>query len=200
MKGVAALVLGLVLGVGVGSPPIPEMELLPGEGAVTDQVTRELLDRDLRWVPGDVRTAQLRIRNGGPTSALVWLGLPSDDEHELLSDGHVTVLARLGEGPWVRVRHGEHHHVLTQERLDAGAAATLTVQVEFDQTADHTTHHKRAELPLVVTMAGDRVAPRGAGDVLPRTGSLTTPLLLVIAAAGCAVGLWWRRRQRKEGR
>lgn len=200
MKGVAVLVVGLVLGVGVASPPIPQIELRPGEEAVTDQLTRELFDRDVRWVPGDVRTARLLIRNGGATSALVWLGLPSDDEHELLSDGHVTVLARLDEGPWVRVRHGEHHHVLTQERLDAGAAATLTVQVEFSQTADHRTHHKRADLPLMVTMTGDRVAPSRSGDLLPRTGSLTTPLLLVIAVASCAVGLWWRRRQREEGR
>jgi LPXTG-motif cell wall-anchored protein len=165
----------------------------------SSSLTTPLFDPEVRWVPGDRRTASFFVRNGGPTPASLRLDVRST-AGDLVHTGDVTFSARTGGGAWVPLARDRDSAVLSVAPLPVGADAQVDVRATFDPASTNRSQHSSAELWFVVRLTDTKAEPVSSGP-LPATGApALAPVILTAAAViGIGLGLIRRRREADHG-
>lgn len=149
----------------------------------TAELRRPLFEAGFRWVPGDVETRSLWVRNQGPTAASMRIVLRTTDRAALLVNDDLQVDARVHDGAWTALADGSAR-ALTDDVLAQGDRVRIDVRVSFDSDATNRTQLDRLPLRFVIRLTAD-AAGAGVDDGrdLPDTGS-AVPLWLLWLAAG----------------
>lgn len=217
MPAFPALLLTSVLVVGmVAAPARAEGEIgFSWDGSTwTDRLPGTLFDESVRWVPGDVRTSQFFVRNRAEGSATVSVAVRSNHRNRLLRARDISLMARVGAGPWVDlVRRGEDH-LLSRRDLGPGERTRVQVRASFDPASANQSQREEFDLRFRVTLTdarsggGSDAADVGAADeehtatpgngVLPGTGAPRLGWLLLLSTALIGSGLTLQRRRHRE--
>ncbi|SDS84540.1 hypothetical protein [Microlunatus soli] len=133
---------------------------------------RPLFDPDARWVPGDVETTTLWIRNAATTAGTLRVAVDPLDHDQFLRHG-LHLRARASGSDWVTLAPDGSARRITG-RLPAGATTQLWITASFDAAAGNVSQERRADLRLRVTLSQliDDGHPPPAG---PTTGPPTQP-------------------------
>ena len=152
-----------------------------------------LFDPRVRWVPGDVRTTDIWVRNQADEAGDLTIDLVPQARQNLFDSGHLTVSARAGTGPWMTVREGEPLRLLARKDVPSRAEVPVTVRVTLAPEAPNGTMVLATDFDLEVTLVDARASGSdgdhdGPGGLLPATGSPTSwwvlPLGLLLLAGG----------------
>lgn len=191
---------------------------LSNDGATwSSSLPQPLFDPAFRWVPGDSETASFYVRNQGPSSALMTVEARSADTDDLLENDDITLRARADGGQWVSLDNGVASESLTARSIGQGGVVQIDVNASFDPASTSRSQDKRVALRFAVTLADalegpgdddsdgadDGAAGSGTGGpdasgIIPSTGSVVDPLLLLIGAIMVGVGLALAARRRRE--
>ncbi len=166
-----------------------------------------LFDPDVRWVPGDSRTASFFVRNQGPSGAAMTIEARSADRDQLIADDDIDLRARADGGEWVDLRNGVASRRLTDRAITRGGVVRVDVNAVFDPASTNQSQVKRLALDFSVALAdaagsgggadadggadGDGGGP-GSGDTpaaLPDTGAGTTRTVVLVALAAVVGGI-----------
>lgn len=169
-----------------------------------------LFDPDVRWVPGDVRTARFYVRNQHPDNGDLNVDLERVRRDELLDTGWLKISARAGDRPWSSVSTGGLQELLVLDDLRSGRAIPVEVRVRMGEEAPNGTMVLSTDLDLRITIsdadtvAGDEGSTddddpvAGPGIDLPGTGSAIAPWLPPLALALLGTGTWLVVRRRRD--
>lgn len=167
-------------------------------------LTEPLFDPDVRWVPGDLRTAAFFVRNGGPTPATIQLQVRAVDD-ALLRTGDIRFAARADGGTWAALDQDRATSLLRVEPLAVADHSTIEIRAEFDPASSNRSQQASADLWFDVRLSQSVVEgdanPAGGNGWLPDTGApALAPLVLAGAGLlGVGVGLARRRREVRHG-
>lgn len=167
-------------------------------------LTEPLFDPDVRWVPGDLRTAAFFVRNGGPTPATIQLQVRAVDD-ALLRTGDIRFAARADGGTWAALDQDSATSLLRVEPLPVADHSTIEIRAEFDPASSNQSQQSSADLWFDVRLSQSVVEgdanPTGGNGLLPDTGApALAPLVLAGAGLlGVGVGLARRRREERHG-
>lgn len=170
----------------------------------SDGLTEPLFDPDVRWVPGDLRTASFYVRNGGTTAATIQLRVRAVDD-ALLRTGDIRFAARADGGTWAALGQDDAASLLRVAPLPVADHSTIEIRAEFDPRSGNQSQRATADLWFDVRLSQALVEgdadPEGGIGWLPDTGApVLAPLALTGAGLlGLGVGLARRRREVRRG-
>ncbi|MEO9325169.1 LPXTG cell wall anchor domain-containing protein [Nocardioides sp. C4-1] len=185
----------------------------------SDDVDRPLFDPQVRWVPGDVRTATFWVRNQRSDRGHLTIDLLRTRRDSLIETGWLHVSARTGDGSWTTVSDTGTHRLDTSD-LEPGVPLPVEVRVGLDWAAPNGTMVLGTDLDLRATLVdADVVSPGGGtgngdgdggvdgtgasggpggGGLLPGTGSVVPPWLPPLAVLLIGTGGYLVVRRRRE--
>lgn len=134
----------------------------------TDAITRPLFDPSVRWVPGDVRTAQFFVRNTKPEAGDLSLVLERPTRAALLETTFLTIAARAGSGPWVEVASGGSHELIDSAKVASDAEVPVELRASYDFAAPNTSMVLASDLDLTLTLTQGGVVADANSDTDPR--------------------------------
>lgn len=215
---VAALAAVLLL-LGLAGPASADGIGLSNDGAhFGDGLAGPLFDPDVRWVPGDERTARFWVRNDATQAGALRLTMTDDGVRSLLATGDVTVSARAAGTGWTSVDSTGTRVLVDDTVVPPRGRRWVDVRVAFDPASGNESQGRLLDLGLEVSLtqssavlapgapatgdsdaaatgsvapAGDTAAgpaPATSGGLLPDTGTAVTPALLLLGALLCAAG------------
>jgi LPXTG-motif cell wall-anchored protein len=177
-----------------------------------DSISDPLFDSDLRWVPGDARTASFFVRNQGGSTADLTVDVIGSTAGGLLDSGDLSITATGGGGVWEAANSPGTHRLLTTPDVADGATEEIEVTVAFNGASPNQTQLLAAELTFLVTLTDDRAGGPGEDDdegdggrddgdgslggLLPDTGATLMRWVAVIAAILLGTGLAVLARRR----
>lgn len=165
----------------------PELGLSVDGVAWTSDLTAPLFDPDIRWVPGDTRTATFHVRNGSGDPAVLSVDVLGAQTHTLLETGDLTISAKGGGGPWRDVSTPGTHRLVSDVTIQSGAGTLVEVAAAFSTAADNQSMRRELDLRFRIRLTqGAAVSGPGAED-LPGTGGPPAWVLLLgltLTAAG----------------
>jgi LPXTG-motif cell wall-anchored protein len=172
----------------------------------SSSLSRPLFDPAFRWVPGDTETRSLWVRNQGPTSASMQIGLRALESSALLADDDLQIDARVHNGTWLPLGTDGTTQTLVDRGLAKGARVRVDLRVAFVPTSTNDTQLRTLPLKFVIrlTQAGPGGGPGDSGSngnnggELPDTGNSVQPWQLWLAFALLGGGLVLVVRRRKE--
>lgn len=168
----------------------------------SDGLIEPLFDPDVRWVPGDLRTAAFFVRNGGPTPATIQLQVRALDD-ALLRTGDIRFAARADGGTWVALGQDRVTSLLRVAPLPADDHSTIEIRAEFDPASSNQSQQASADLWFDVRLSQAAVegdaGPAGGSSGLPDTGAPAVAPLVLVGAGLLGVGVGLVRRRRETG-
>ncbi len=144
----------------------PRIGLSQDGRSFAEQLTEPLFDPAVRWVPGDVRTETLWVRNDSGQSADLTVTLDAPALAGLLASGDVEISSRVrGSEAVVEALPAT---VAAAEGLTAGEAVPVELTVTMVRAADDATMRAGGALGLQVRLT-ESSAGQGDGSVGPGT-------------------------------
>jgi len=199
---IAAYLLGaLALILGTVTPAVAANELgLSADGVHWgNSLPGQLFDPSMRWVPGDSETRTFYVRNQSKDAAVLDVTLVTGPVEALIETGDVSIGVRVDNGVFESANTSGTHVLASQVPVARGQRHRIDVRVAFDPASTNASEAKRLRLRFNVRLSQDAsVLPPtnggtgdnpGHGGVLPGTGSVITPGLLVLATLLCSAGL-----------
>lgn len=124
-----------------------------------------LFDPEVRWVPGDVRTARFYVRNQAASRGAMTVTVRSVRRDALLETRTLTVAARSDGGEWRAVDGPSLVPIVDADLIASGDAVPVDVRVAMDVEAPNRTMVLATDLEFTVQLADARaVADGGSGD------------------------------------
>ena len=154
-----------------------------------DTLSSPLFTRDHVWVPGDVETRSFYVRNDGPTSAEIAVGLQAQDRDRLIRNDDLVLAARAAGGAWRPLVNGGDVGPLVRGALTRGEVVRIDLRASFRWLSTNASMLDEVPLQLVVVLRQAAPDPADGGEpdgALPEVGS-TVPWWLVALAVGLAV-------------
>jgi hypothetical protein len=166
----------------------------------TTDIDGTLLASRKPWAAGEVRSAVVYVKNGGPApvDADVTVICRSDDS--LVADGYLTLSAQVDEAPAVPFAEGTRTNDVEIDGLDSDTVVPLTLTATLADTAPPGATLDGRAVRLKVRITGSRSDDAGAPSLLDATGAQLwlAPILLGFAAV---VALFVQaRRQRRPAK
>lgn len=201
---IAAYLLGaLALLVGTHTPAFASNELgLSSDGVHWgNSLPGQLFDPAFRWVPGDSETRTFYVRNQSKDAAVLDVTMITGPAEALIDTGDLKVGVRVDNGAFESATTSGTHVLASQVPVARGQKHRIDVRVDFDPASTNLSETKRLRLRFNVRLTQDAsVLPptNGGGNgnnsghgggLLPGTGSVISPGLLVLATLLCSVGL-----------
>ncbi len=184
---------------------------------------RPLFGDEVRWVPGDVRTASFYARNQSTDGAALAVDLERPAREALLDTDFLAVSARADDGARVRLDQAGRHDLAEfgdSRPIAAGQQVEVTVRAAFSPQAPNATMKLATDLSFHVRLSdaravGDASGTGGTGGnsgtgvdsadggsghdgLLPATGNTVTRGLLWLGLALTAAGGLLLGRRRRE--
>jgi hypothetical protein len=174
-----------------------------------ERLVRPLFDPDIRWVPGDVRTARFYVRNLAPDAGTLSVDVERVRRRALADSGFLHVVARADGAPWTALADGDLARLIDGDDLASGRTIPVDVRVALGAAAPNETMVLSSDLDFRVTLRdADAVSSNGAvprdgtvlqdGLRLPATGAVVPPWLPPTGVALVAVGLWLLAGRRRR--
>lgn len=130
----------------------------------TPSLTEPLFDPEVRWVPGDVRTARFFVRNERPDNGDLTISIDRVVRDDLLDTGMLAISARAGDQPFTTVTSSGTFKLVEQDRLRSGVALPVEVRVAMAGSAPNQTMVLGTDLDLTVTLTdSDAVLDESGG-------------------------------------
>lgn len=129
----------------------------------TGAITTPLFDPDVRWVPGDVRTAQFFVRNRRPEAGDLRVVLERPLREALLGTGFLTIAARADNGPWLEVASGGRQVLVGTADIGSGGAMSVQLRASMGTDAPNQTMVLDTDLDLQVTLTQAGVVEGDSG-------------------------------------
>ncbi|MCW2815595.1 MAG: hypothetical protein JWN84_3050 [Nocardioides sp.] len=145
----------------------------------SDSLGVPLFDPDVRWVPGDVRTARFFVRNQQPDAGDLSVVIERAAQRDLVDSGWLAISARAGSQPWTTVSDGGRHQLVDRDRLRPGVPLEVVVRVAMNVAAPNRTMVLSTDLDFTVSLTdSDAVldAGEGAGDGVDGEGGAVIDL------------------------
>ena len=176
----------LVLGSTAPADADPELELTVDGVTCGSDLTVPLFDPDIRWVPGDTRSATFQVRNSSGDPARLSVDILGTAVDTLLDTGRLSVSARGGGSPWQAISTPGTHRLVSAVKVGPGASSPIDVVVAFSPAASR--QSMRQDLDLRFRLRLTQMASAGDTGVvdLPDTGGLPAQFLLLGAALAVA--------------
>jgi len=160
-----------------------------------------LFDSDVRWVPGDTRSATFYVRNEGGTPARMSVDVLGDHVGDLLDSGDVTITASASSSSG-STTSGVERRLVALPQVAANEIVPVTVRVDFDFSSPNTTQLRSTDLRFRVNLSQTSAEVGGddGNGPLPDTGAPTLwTLALGAVLLGTGVAIVSRRRQTHQG-
>lgn len=188
--------------VGSAAPAVadaePDVELSVDGVTWGPDLTVPLFDPDIRWVPGDTRSATFRVRNSSGDPARLSVDVLGTAVHSLLDTGSLTVAARGGGGAWKVISTPGTHRLVSAVPVAPGGSSRVEIVVAFSAAAAN--QSMRQDLDLRFRLRLTQAAPEGHTGVhdLPDTGG-PPPQFLLLGAALAVAGIHQITRTSRKG-
>jgi hypothetical protein len=219
LAGVAALMVALA------SPAAADDELSVSSDGVTfaRALGAPIFDPALRWVPGDVRSSTIYVKNNDQFAARLDIDLLGDHLGDLLDSGDLHVTTSAASGTSGVASDGSTTRILGAANVPGGAVVPVTITASFDEDSPNATQVRSTDIRLQLTLTqtefpgdpdddnddsddddsddDDNDGDDNDGDdngVLPDTGSGLAAWLLLAAAGLVSTGSALTRRFGKE--
>ncbi len=118
----------------------------------TDSIDTPLFDPEVRWVPGDVRTARFFVRNNRTDQGTLQVVVQRPERDELLDTGSLSVAARAGNGRWTEVASGGRHVLVDSTDVNGGRQMAVQLRASFDFDAPNGTMVLDSDLDLKISL------------------------------------------------
>ncbi|VXB39964.1 hypothetical protein [Aeromicrobium sp. 9AM] len=189
-----------VLVIGAASPAAADTEIgLSVDGATwAPTLTAPLFDPDLRWVPGDTRSATFYVRNQSDDVATLSVDVLGTALHTLLDTGDLRISAR-GDGiDWRATSRPGTHRLVSDVAVPAGASTPIDVTVALAPGSSNESMRRQLDLRFRLSLTQrSAVGPDGGG--LPDTGAPGAwDLVLGIALVAGGIIATSRRPERED--
>lgn len=174
---VAALAAVLLL-LGLAGPASADGIGLSNDGAhFGDGLAGPLFDPDVRWVPGDERTARFWVRNDAQQAGALRLTMTDDGVRSLLATGDVTVSARAAGTGWTTVDSTGTRVLVDGTVVPPRGRRWVDVRVAFDPASGNESQGRLLDLGLEVslTQSSAVLAPGAASATGDSDGAATGP-------------------------
>jgi LPXTG-motif cell wall-anchored protein len=203
MRRIAILAAAVIASLTVASPAMADDELSVSNDGVTfaRDLSAPLFDPAVKWVPGDVRTATVYVRNNDELRGLLDVDLLGNHVGDLLDSGDIHVTASAGTGTSGVASDGSERRILSNAKVDGGDVVPVAVTVSFDFSSPNETQLRSTDIRLRFTLTQNEFprADDGNGE-LPDTGA---PTLWILALGsillGTGVAIVSRRRHTHLG-
>lgn len=164
------------------------------------KVDGALLASQEPWVPGEVRSAVIYVKNSGPAPVDADVLVTARSVDDLVRDGYLSLGATVGDGRAVTFPESTALNTVVVTDLGSGESVPVTLSATFDETAPIGASLDSEALRLRVKVSGARTEEAGAPSLLDATGAQLwlAPVFLVLAAAVALVGS--ARRRARSGR
>ena len=129
----------------------------------TESIETPLFDPDVRWVPGDVRTARFFVRNNRDEQGNLQVILQRPVRDELLDTGFLSVAARADNGEWTEVASGGRHVLVDSEDVESAEQMAVELRASMDFDAPNRTMILASDLDLRVTLTQSGVVEGDTG-------------------------------------
>jgi hypothetical protein len=189
-----------VLVLSAASPAAADTEIgLSVDGATwAPSLTAPLFDPNLRWVPGDTRSATFYVRNQSDDSATLSVDVLGTALHSLLDTGDLTVSARGDEIDWRATSRPGTHRLVSDVAVPPGASTPIDVTVAFAPGSSNESMRRQLDLRFRLTVTqGSAVGPDAGG--LPDTGAPGAwDLVLGVMLVAAGIVATSRRPERED--
>jgi hypothetical protein len=147
------------------------------------------------WAPGEVRSAIVYVRNGGPDPVNARVSVSTRSTDDLVRGGFLSLAATVGEGRSVAVPVSASANDVMVDDLASGATVPMTLTATFDETAPIGATLDSEALQIRLRSSGSRTEEAGAPSLLDAAGAQLwlAPVFLVLAAAAALLGSTRRR-------
>ncbi|WP_148615017.1 hypothetical protein [Nocardioides rubriscoriae] len=124
-----------------------------------------LFDADLRWVPGDERTATFYVRNERPDLGDLSVSVDRVVSDTLRATGWLAVSARAGDQPWVSITDGGSHELVDQDDVASDEPVTVQVRVAMSTDAPNDTMVLGTDLDFSVRLTDATAVLDDSGSI-----------------------------------
>lgn len=211
----------LVLVVAVASPAAADDELSVSSDGVNfaRALGGPIFDPALRWVPGDVRSSTIHVKNNDQFAARLDIDLLGDHLGDLLDSGDLHVTTSAASGIAGVASDGSTTRILGAANVPGDAVVPVTITVSFDEDSPNATQLRSTDIRLRLTLTqtefpqgddgddgdsdGDDDGDDNDGDdgngVLPDTGSGLEAWMLLLGGLSLGLGSAIVRREPHAG-
>lgn len=162
-------------------------------------LSRPLFDETIRWVPGDVRTADFYIRSDAPVATKLDVELFSHAKHARMGRD-VQLEARVGDAEW-QPANSFGNALLTVQPMAPRSKVRIEVRASFAGRSTNRPERLQLEIRLQISLtplSGVRTAAANP-RALASTGPVPLTAGLAIAAGAVLYSIdWWRRSHAKR--
>lgn len=123
-----------------------------------------LFDPNVRWVPGDVRTARFFVRNQQPDAGDLAVFVDRVVRRDLADTGQLAISARAGTQSWVTVTGGGRQQLVDRDRLRPAVPLEIMVRVALVAGAPNQTMVLGTDLDFTVTLTDSDAVLDSGGD------------------------------------
>lgn len=150
---IATLILAFVLAFASAAPAsATEGISLSNDGTTWGEtLTEPMFDPDVRWVPGDSRTADFYVRSDAPVTTRMTLDVLSGVNQDLLETGDLLIEVRLAGGDW-RSTTAPQDDLLLSRAIASGEAVRVEVRVTLLGSATNQSELLALDLRFRVTL------------------------------------------------
>lgn len=179
-----------------------------------ESLSRPLFDPDVRWVPGDVRTARFFVRNQSDDAGTMTLDVARVRRTALVDSGYLRISARSGHDPWTSLEDGDVSTLIDDVLVSAGRPVPVEVRVAMGSQAPNGTMVLATDLDFRVALRDAEVVSGVSenadgtdgtdgtggtgGTLLPDTGAPFPPWLPVLGFGLLGAGTWLVVRRRRD--
>jgi hypothetical protein len=188
----------LVIGTAGPASADPELGLSVDGASWTSDLTVALFDPDIRWVPGDTRSATFQVRNHSGDPAVLTVDVFSTEAHTLLDNGDLTISASGGGGAWRDVSTPGTHRLVSLVGIRPGASSPGDIVVAVSPAATNQSMRRDLDLRFRVRLTQGSVAVGPRAEDLPGTGGPPAwVLLLGVTMTTAGIALTSRNTQKE---
>ncbi len=130
----------------------------------TDSISTPLFDPRVRWVPGDVRTAEFFVRNSKPELGDLSVVLDRPMTEALYDTGSLSIAVRVGAGVWSEVEAGDRRVLVDEASVDPADALSVQLRASMDFDAPNQTMVLDTDLDLTLRLTQDGVVADATSD------------------------------------
>jgi LPXTG-motif cell wall-anchored protein len=154
----------------------------------------------VKWVPGDVRTATVYVKNNDDLRGLLDVDLLGDHVGDLLDSGDIHVTASAGNGTSGVASDGSERRILSNATVDGGDVIPVAVTVSFDFSSPNATQLRSTDIRLRFTLTQNEFPSAGDGNgELPDTGAGISLWMILLGGSAVIIGAVVARRTTSQG-
>jgi hypothetical protein len=151
------------------------------------------------WSPGEVRSAIIYVRNGGPDPVDADVTVICRSTDELVVEGYLTVAAQVGDADATVFPAGSRTNEVHLDDLASDSVVPVTLTATFADTAPLGTTLDSRAVRLKLKITGARTQESGAPSLLDATGAQLWLAPILLAVAALVALLAQARRGRRPG-